>query len=517
VSAEEPPQQPANDPTRAQLRGSTLLLAGQAFALVVGLIIQVLIVRVLSKADYGVFAYALSVVMLGEAVAAFGLRRGVSRFVPIFEERGEDAKAAGTLVFAAATVLSLGLAVVLVIVGLRQVITASFPAEVEAATVLVLMSALVPLQALSNLLDGVFAIHTRPRVIALRKYVLTPVMRLAVVGLLALGSSNVELLAVGYVATGAAGLVLYGLLLIPLLGERGVWRRIRHRGLAVPARELLGFTVPLLTNDITHALMNAGSAVLLGVLATADDVAELRAVVPLAMTMTYVLSSFGLLFVPLAARLYARGDAGELNRLYWQTATWTTVLSYPIFIVSIGLAEPLTVLLFGERYASAAPLLAILAVGHFVTAAAGPNGTLLGVFGEVRYIVATNAVAAAASVALSLLLIPRWDALGAALATSLTFVLLNAGLQVGLARHTYVLAADRSTAVVYGSVAAVSAVALPLLLLASLPVAADAAIAALAAIAVLALGRRRLSLGDAFPELARVPAVRLLLPAEARR
>ncbi|MGH2970155.1 MAG: oligosaccharide flippase family protein [Solirubrobacteraceae bacterium] len=517
MSAEDPAPRAADDPTRAQLRGSTLLLAGQAFALVVNLAVQVLIVRVLTKADYGAFAFALSIVLLGEAVAGFGLRRGVSRYVPIFEERGEDGKAAGTLVFAAATVLSLGTAAALVIIGLRHAITGSFPAGTEAATVLVLMSALVPLQATSNLLDGVFAIYTRPRAIVLRKFVITPLMRLAVVALLALGSSDVELLAAGYVATGLTGLAIYGALLVPLLGERGVWRRLRRGRLSVPVRELLGFTVPLLTNDVTHAMLSAGSAVLLGVLATAGDVAELRAVIPVSMTMTYVLSSFSLLFVPLAARMYARGDSAGLNRLYWQTATWTTVLSYPVFIVSVGLAEPLTVLLFGERYASAAPLLAVLALGHFVTAAAGPNGVLLGVFGRVRYIVGMNVAAAAGSLALSLLLIPRLDALGAALATSITFVGLNAGLQLGLARHTDVLAVDRSSAVVYGSVAVVSAAALPLLLLASLPAGADIALTALAALAVLALARRRLDLAEAFPELARVPGLRLLLATGTRR
>src|SRR5262245_63197643 len=75
--------------SKAQIRGSTLLLAGQAFAVLVNLAIQVLIVRYLSQESYGAFAYALSVALLGEAVARFGMRRGAARYMPLYEEEGD--------------------------------------------------------------------------------------------------------------------------------------------------------------------------------------------------------------------------------------------------------------------------------------------------------------------------------------------------------------------------------------------------------------------------------------------
>lgn len=504
------------DPTRAQVRGSTLLLVGQAFALVAGLAVQVLIVRVLSKAEYGAFAYALSLAMLAEAVTSFGLRRGVSRFMPTYEERGEDAKALGTLVFAFCTILSLGLVTMLALIGLRHMLTGSFPSPAHAAAVLLIMSALTPAQALANLLDGVFAVYVRPGAIVVRKYVLTPLLRLVVVALLALESHDVRFLAAGYVLTAIVGLAVYGTMLVPVLRDRGLWDRLRTRRLQMPVGEVLRFTVPLLSTDVTRALLGGGNAVLLGIMATPGDVAELRAVVPVSLTMTYVLSAFGILFVPLAARLHARGELADLNRLYWQTAIWTAVLSFPVFITCTGLAGPLTRLLFGERYAHAAPLLAVLAVGHFVTAAAGPNGVLLGVLGRVRYVVFANLGAIVASVALNVALIPPLGALGAALATAATFVGLNAALQAGLGRDTGVHVLDPTYASAYLALAAVSAIALALLLLGSLPLLVEIAVAVLATVATLGFARRRLGVAETFPELARLPGVRLLLAAGRR-
>jgi O-antigen/teichoic acid export membrane protein len=509
----------SGDLTRVQIRGSSLLLAGQAFALLANLAVQVLLVRYLSKSSYGVFAYALSIATLGEAVAAFGLRRGVGRFLPIYEERGELDKVAGTLVFAIATVLSMGLAVVLVVIGLGGVIAGSFSGE-QATAVIAALIALAPIQAVADLLDGVFAVFTRPRTIVLRKFVYTPVMRLIMVVTLSLAGAGVVPFAIGYTVIGGAGTVIYGAMLVPTLRERRLWERLRRRRVTFPIRELLSFTVPLLTNDLAFASINAAGAVMLGLLAGAQDVAELRAVVPIAMTMSYVLSSFGLLFTPLAARLFARGDAGELNRLYWQTAVWTTVLSYPIFIVSVGLAEPLTLLLFGDRYASSASLLAVLAVGRFITAAAGPNGVLLGVYGYVRYLVATNVVAVITSLTLNLLLIPPFGAMGAAISATATLVVFNAVWQVGLARRTDVHGVDPRYAGVYVTILVATAAFFAIQLIASPPLVGSAALAALVSLTVLVVTRRRLALAETFPELARLPIVRLLAGrggARARR
>jgi O-antigen/teichoic acid export membrane protein len=517
VGADSTRPDTAGDLTRAQIRGSSLLLAGQAFALVANLAVQVLLVRYLSKSSYGVFAYALSIVTLGEAIASFGLRRGVGRFLPIYEERGELDKVAGTLVFAIATVLSMGLAFVLVVIGLGGVISDSFSGEPAATAVITAILVLAPIQAVANLLDGMFAVFTRPRAILLRKFVYTPVMRLIMVVMLSLAGAGVVPFAVGYTVIGGAGTVVYGAMLITTLRERRLWERLRRGRMTFPIRELLSFTVPLLTNDLAFAFVNAAGAVMLGLLAGAQDVAELRAVVPVAMTMSYVLSSFGLLFVPLASRLFARGDTEELNRLYWQTAGWTTVLSYPIFIVSVGLAEPLTLLLFGDRYASSASLLQVLAVGRFITAAAGPNSVLLGVYRRVGFLVATNLVAMVTSLGLNLLLIPPFGAMGAAIAATATLAVFNAIWQVGLARRTDIHGLHPGYVSVYVTIVVATAAFFAIQLIASPPLVGSAALAALVSLAVLVVTRRRLALAETFPELARLPVVRLLAgPGGAR-
>jgi O-antigen/teichoic acid export membrane protein len=505
------------DPARTQVRSSTVLLGGQAFAVSVNLVTQVLLVRYLSKTDFGTFAFALSVVALAETVAAFGLRRGVSRYVPIYEERGELAKGAGTLLFALGTVLGLGLAAVLVVIGLRSFITGDLESGTEASVVLAILIFLAPIHALEALLDGTFAVFVRPRAIFVRRFVYTPLVRLVVVCLLIAGSAGVPFLAAGYVTAGFLGLVVYGALLIPVLRDHGLLDMMRSRNLEFPIRELLRFTTPLLTNDVAGSVMASGGAILLGLWAGVDEVASLRAVLPISLTLTYVLSSFGTLFVPLAARLYARDENEEVNRLYWQTAAWTAVFSFPVFALAFVFGEQLASFLFGERYASSGVILAALVVGHFFTASTGPNGQLLAVYGKVGYLLWTNLLAVAINLVLVVALIPTLEALGAALAASATLIVLNVVRQVGLARRTPAQAIDWRYAPVYVALISATAILLLIQLVLTPPLLLGILLVTLGWIGVLLLARTRLDISETFPELARIPGIaRLLFPAGSR-
>ena len=99
--------------TRRQLRGSTLLLTGQVFSRGANFATQILIVRYLSQADYGAFAYALSIVTLATSLTIFGLDRAVTRYVSIYHEQRDYNRMFGTLVMVFGTIISLGLAIVL--------------------------------------------------------------------------------------------------------------------------------------------------------------------------------------------------------------------------------------------------------------------------------------------------------------------------------------------------------------------------------------------------------------------
>src|ERR1043165_537607 len=197
-----------NQATKKHLRGSTLLLTGRVISMVANFIVQVLIVRYLSKSEYGAFAYALSLVTLGSSLAVFGFEKTVTRFLPVYQERGEYPKMFRSLLMMVSTVFSLGFFLVLIIFGLRGWI-ASFVSDSLAVQLLVIMSFLIPIQAMDSLLVGMLAIFSKPSSIFFRRYILAPALRLLAVLLLIVFRSDVYFLSTGFILEGAIGILIY--------------------------------------------------------------------------------------------------------------------------------------------------------------------------------------------------------------------------------------------------------------------------------------------------------------------
>ncbi|MGH3928144.1 MAG: oligosaccharide flippase family protein, partial [Pseudonocardiaceae bacterium] len=197
-----------------QIRGSSILLVGRFLSMAANFGIGVLTVRYLTKSDYGAFAYALSIVTLGETVVTLGLDRAITRFVPIYEEREEYSKLWGTLVMVVGVVGGLGLGMCLLTVGLQNWIAGTLITERQVVSLLTILIVLSPVQALDGVLIGMFSVFSKPSAIFFRRHVLGPALKLTVVLLLVLGHAGVEFLAAGYVLAGVTGVAIYTGILI---------------------------------------------------------------------------------------------------------------------------------------------------------------------------------------------------------------------------------------------------------------------------------------------------------------
>jgi O-antigen/teichoic acid export membrane protein len=510
IERDDTPGAPAADATTDQIRGSTLLFLGKLLTIVIHLGSQVLIVRYLTETQYGAFAYALSVVTLGQSIATFGLDRAVTRFVPIFEERGERGKALGTLVFVSATVLSLGAAMLLIAIGFQDAVLGAMVDSGLAVSLLVIMIALAPIQAADSILIGMFAVSGNPKAIFVRRYLLEPTFRLTVVVMLIGFGQGVRFLAVGYVVAGAVGVTAYIPVLVRLLRRSGLISRASFSSIRLPIREILAFTIPILTSDLVYLTMNASDAILLERFGSVQDVGAFKVIQPAARLNQLVFTSFSLLFTPVAARLFARGDRGGMDRLYWSTALWIAVLTFPVFVLTTSLGRPITELAYGERYGASGTFLTLLSFGYYANASLGFNGLTLKVFGRIRYVVGINLVAAIANVALNLMLIPRFGALGAAIGTTATLLGFNGLKHAGLrATGVRLLPAE-----LWGTYAAIAGI--PLAILAfqiafEPPVLVGLALTGLGSIVVVRLARPWLRAHEAFPRLMRAGVIRLIV------
>ncbi len=499
----------ASQENARQIRGSSLLLVGRVLGLAVDFVAQILLVRYLTKDDYGAFALALSVVAIGTTISLLGLERTLGRFAPIYEEQGDHGRVWGTILIIFGTVASLGIVVILAAHAFPDLIRLMVTDELAVGIVLVLIL-LAPLQALDSLLVAMFATFGSARSIFFRRYVVAPALQLGVALAVVLAGASVRELALGYVVVTALGIAVYLVVLLRLLRQRGLLAALRRDTVRLPVREIFGFSLPLLTSDLVFVLRGSITVLILGTLAGTEQVADFRAVLPLAVQMLFVATSFRLIFTPGASRLFARGRHDDLNDLYWQTAAWIAVLTFPVFVVGLALAEPVAVLLFGEPYRASGDILSILVVGYYVNGAMGFNSLTLRVFGRVRYMVGVDILTALVGLSITLVLIAQAGAVGAAVGTTLSFLLQNALYQWGLRTRTTVAAFDRRYVTTYGSIVVGALAMVGLQVLLHPPFLIAFACAALVSILVVGGNRGALRVIETYPELARFAPLRRL-------
>src|SRR5258708_7578905 len=164
-----------------------------------------------------------------------------------------------------------------------------------------------------------------------------------------------------------------------------------------------------------------------------------------------------------------------------------SVLTFPIFAVTFSLAKPLTISLYGVRYAPSGPVLALLSLASYFNVVLGFNLQTLKVYGRWRYVIHASVVTALANLVISTVLIKQYGTIGAAIGSAVTLIGYNLLLQAGLSPTADFHVFDRRYLTIYLTIA-------------------------LGACGLFLVGvaKKKLNFAESFPELLRLPFMRLI-------
>lgn len=397
-----------------------MLLVGRLLGMGINFAAQVSLVRYLSRADYGTWAYALSIVGFFHTFVTLGLDKVIDRFVPIYHENRQYERLFGTI-FLSIAVISVTSSLIIASFYLFPDFMSRWVRQ-DGPPILPILLFVIPLDAFDNILIRLFACFASPRAIFFRKHLLGPALKLAVVLALIWLHSNIVFQAAGYLVASTIGVAVCCLILLRTMRQRGLLGTATLSTMQIPSGELYRFTGPLMVAEAVDVMILYANVLLLGYFYNADQVAMFKVVLPVATINEIVYSTFSLLYTPGVARLFANDDHAGIQELYWRTTVWSAVLTFPVFALTFGAAGPLTVLLYGERYAQSGVIMAIVSLGYYFQVLLGLNAHTLRVFGRLRYIVNVNLIAAAIAVVLHLVLIPLYGAIGAAVATTASMI-----------------------------------------------------------------------------------------------
>jgi O-antigen/teichoic acid export membrane protein len=494
---------------RDQIRGSSLLLVGNVLSLAITFLPHLALVRYLTPEAFGHLAYALSLVAVGKTYA-LGFNEAMSRFVPIYHARREPSKVLGSIVVVfAITFLISGLLIATFAIASGPILVLLTKGREPPGLLLILMF-LIPLETTNLLVMNLFACFARAREIFWGRFIFTPVLRAIIITLVILRRSELPFLAYGYVFVELIAVVVFSVLIVCELRRQNL--ALKLSSVRLPIREIFSFSIPLMASNFVGTIGSSIPVLLLGYFHPMSTVAYYRVVLPAAALCGMIHGNFMPLYMPSASRLFAKGDMIGINHLFWETSLWMSVLAFPIFLATTCFARPLTIFLYGARYASSAPILAILSIAYFINVIFAFNGVTLKVLGKIRLMVILNIVTPIIIVLFNLLLIPRYGAVGAAVATSAGMITQNLLRQLTLRLAGSGISFFEKRVVSFFLVLGMSAISLYLIqLFTPNNIYVAITLALTVSTFVLWLVKKHLKIADTFPEILRLPVVGRLL------
>lgn len=408
--------------TTGHLRGSVLLVAGRVLAIFINFAVQMLTVRYLAKADYGIFAFALSVAGVLSVLASFGMDKAASRFLAVYLQKGNYRSFWGMLVLMFGTVVTFGALTVVIFVSAWALGLPVLTSDRNTQLVLAMIAGLAMCNALEALFISLFAVLARPAAVFFRQHLVAPLFNLAAAVVVVMSGGSVCAFATGQLIAGVLGVAICLFMLFSIVSKQPDLRAALSGRFVYPTRQLFRYSATLLSGDLAFLLRGALVPLVLGLLFAGEEVATYQAVAPLARLNEFVLVAFSILFLPNAAKLAAAKREVELQTLFEQTTLWVTLLSFPLFAVSFLASQSLPVLLFGQQYQTSGSILAWLALGFFANASFGTNLRLLRAFSQLRTLLAADLILILIASGLVFALVPRYGALGGAWAVCATYV-----------------------------------------------------------------------------------------------
>jgi len=181
---------------------------------------------------------------------------------------------------------------------------------------------------------------------------------------------------------------------------------------------------PMAISAITYLLMQSVDIILLSKFTSFERVAFYSVAIKLTTIISLVLASVNTVYAPTFAEWYSRKNFNGLRSGIKKSTRLIFLLTFPVILV-VFLFSNRILGFFGADYMMAQNSLIVLLVGQAVNALCGSAGVYMNMTGKQVVFQRILLVAFAINITLNLILIPIYDILGAAIATSIYTIFWN--------------------------------------------------------------------------------------------
>jgi len=191
-------------------------------------------------------------------------------------------------------------------------------------------------------------------------------------------------------------------------------------------KDFFAYSWPIMFFGIISSFLYWIDSISLAYFRTSFEVGVYNAAFPLAALIGFIPEIFLQLFLPLITKEFSRKNLNYIRELSKQITKWIFIFNLPPFFILFLFSQSVLTILFGSEYAVAGNALKILTFGVFFSSIffSAPKN-LLSMAGKSKTLLFSLIFSAVINFFLNILLVPAYGINGAAIATTISGILLG--------------------------------------------------------------------------------------------
>ncbi|MCH8304907.1 MAG: flippase [Candidatus Marinimicrobia bacterium] len=384
-------------------------------------IVAFVLTNMLGASLYGQYSLGMSITDIAKIFIILGMNYGAIRYISYYLAKDDIAAVKGALKFFLLTVGGLSLVISAGFYFLAPTIANDVYQKPQITQVLQILAFALPPMSLIFLMSAIFRGFQQIKYSVLLSDLILPLLS----GLFfsAAWWFGESLITVMYlvVAINISGVILasYFLLKIfPQIVDKGV--------LAVSNnKEIFLYSLPLFMSVFLNIFLNRTDVLMLGYFGSTADVGIYSLAAKLSQVVFIISASVYGIFAPVVSELFAKDDRSKLKKIFSQSTRYSAIVTVPIFGALI-LSHETILSVFGKEFTEGAEVLLILGLAFLINSILGFAGQMISMSGRSKLVLMNSVGGASLNILLNWFFIPKWGMAGAAWATMIATIAVNA-------------------------------------------------------------------------------------------
>lgn len=408
------------------VKSSFIIFIGLFLSKIFTYLYRIIIARNFGPEVYGLFSIAIMILGWFVLFGSLGFSEGLIRYLSWYRGKKDYKRIKYLFNITILINLFIGIISAIILYSFSEFIAINIFHNGDLIIFLKIFSFLIPVYLLSNILLSVLQAFERIQWYSFIVNVLQNIIKLLALIILiffGIGSNSIIFsYFLGYLAI----LIFSYFICRHKTPEIFGLYNLKPREKTKTFKEFYSYSWPLLFTVAISEIFFWADSFFIGYFNGAADVGFYNVAVSIVLLLMIVPELFLKLFFPLITKEYSKNNHEIVKQLSQQVGKWIFVLNIPLFLIMFLFPGVIINVLFGSEYLVASNALKILSLGTLVSSSLiWIYNNLLSMAGKTKLLFINLLFASILNIFLNIFLIPKYGITGAAIATTISKILLG--------------------------------------------------------------------------------------------